>query len=89
MAENRVGSAMMNTKSLWALMAVISLILTAIGSVRFGIDLWNYFRAGAANTNVALNYRGMGGALSGAVMFTIFILLYFRAAPKGVQNDDH
>ena len=66
----------MNAKSLWALSATLSLIVTVIGAVRFAVDLWNYHRA--ANAGLALNYRGLGGMLSGAVIFTVFIFLYLR-----------
>jgi uncharacterized BrkB/YihY/UPF0761 family membrane protein len=69
---------MLNIKSLCALMAVASLLLAALGIVRFGIDLWAYLHSSnPGNTpSGALNYGGLGVMLSGVVMFGIFILLY-------------
>jgi len=69
-------TCMMNTKSLWAWMAVISLLVMGIGLMRFTIDFWVYFQP--ANAKVPLNYRGIGGALSGAAMLSLFLFLYFR-----------
>jgi uncharacterized BrkB/YihY/UPF0761 family membrane protein len=58
-------------------MAALSLLIVAVGFVRFGIDWWIYFHASSANTSsIQLNYRGLGGALSGIVMFVFFILIY-------------
>jgi uncharacterized membrane protein YidH (DUF202 family) len=55
-------------------MAALSLLIVAVGFVRFGIDLWTYSHASTASTE--LNYRGLGGALGGGIMFGLFILIY-------------
>ena len=70
---------MMNTKSLWFLMALVSLVVTAIGLMRFTVDLWSYFHASAgraASSNNHLNYTGLGAVSAGVVMFVLFIFLY-------------
>jgi len=65
----------MNLKSLCAFMAVVSLLLVAVGLTRFGLDLWSHIHAFNSPAS-SLNYRGLGGALSGIVMFVMFIVLY-------------
>jgi uncharacterized BrkB/YihY/UPF0761 family membrane protein len=70
---------MVNLKSLFAILAVVSLLLTLVGLARFGVDLWSYFNASAGAANPSdnhLNYRGLGGALGGVVAFVFFVLLY-------------
>lgn len=66
---------MVNLKSLFALLSVFSLLMAAVGLVRFGIDWWNYLHASAASS-AQLNYRGLGGAFGGLVFFGLFVLLY-------------
>ena len=67
---------MMNMKSLFAVMAMVSLLLVAVGLVRFSIDLWGHFHTVGPNSNTQVNYRGLGEVLGGLVMFVVFVLLY-------------
>jgi uncharacterized BrkB/YihY/UPF0761 family membrane protein len=67
---------MVNTKSLCAIMALVSLFVLMLGLVRFGVDLWSYYHAADSGAARVLNYRGLGGVLSGLVMFAVFILLF-------------
>lgn len=55
-------------------MAAFCLLLAVAGLVRFGIDLWSYSHASTASDE--LNYRGLGGAFGGGIMFGLFILIY-------------
>lgn len=66
---------MLNLKSLFAILSLSSLLIVVISLVRLATDLWNYYHtSGAANTQ--LNYRGVGGFLSGLCCFVIFALLH-------------
>ena len=67
---------MVNLKSLFAILAVVSLLLAALGIVRFAVDLWSYYHTSDAGASRVLNYRGLGAASSGFVLFAVFILLY-------------
>jgi hypothetical protein len=70
---------MVNLKSLFAILAVISLMMAAIGLVRFGVDLWGYFHASTGITNLPNNHpncRGLAIALMGVILFGIFISLF-------------
>jgi len=67
---------MINLKSLFAILALVSLLLAALGLVRFAADLWSYYHAPDVGASRVLNYRGLGGASCGFVMFAVFILLY-------------
>jgi uncharacterized BrkB/YihY/UPF0761 family membrane protein len=68
---------MVNLKSLFAIIAVVSFLLVVLGLVRFGVDLWSYYHASDSGAARVLNYRGLGAALSASVLFAVFILLFW------------
>jgi hypothetical protein len=71
---------MMNLKSLFAVMALISLLLAAFGLARFVVDYWVHVHpAGAGAPNPAggdLDYRGIDITVISFVPFVFFALLY-------------
>lgn len=66
---------MVNLKSLFAILAFVSLLLVIVGFARFGVDLWHYHHTSVGLIN-QLDYRGLGVAASGAILFGVFILLF-------------
>lgn len=66
---------MVNLKTLFGLLSIFSLLTAMLGLIRFVIDIWNYLQTSAAS-GAQLNYRGLGGALSGLIFFVLFMLLY-------------
>ena len=69
---------MMNLKSLFAILALIGLFLVALGFVRFGIDIWGYYHDPDVGVSRVLNYRGLGSAFIGIVIFAALSLLCLR-----------
>ncbi len=65
---------MVNIKSLFGIVAFFCLLLVVVGLIRFGVDLWSYYHAGAARV---FDYRGVGMTLSASVLFGVFILLFW------------
>ena len=59
-------------------MALIGLFLITLGFVRLGIDIWGFYHDSKVGVSSVLNYRGLGSALSGIVIFAAFSLLWVR-----------
>lgn len=66
---------MVNLKSLFAVLSALSLVMAAVGLLRFAVDLWHYFHAAEVPSH-QLDYRGLWMTLSAVVLSAIFFLVY-------------
>ena len=74
---------MINLRSLFVLLAIGSILLAAVGLVRLAVDLWVFLRAsGAAQSDIHLNLRGLGGLLGGVALLGVFAILYVFSSPR-------
>lgn len=76
-------TSMINLRSLFVLLAVGSILLAAVGLVRFAVDLWVFLHtSGAAQSDIHLNLRGLGGLLGGVALLGVFAFLYVCMSPR-------
>jgi hypothetical protein len=71
-----------NTKSLYAAIAVFAFLLAGIGFARFSVDLWNYLHASSAVVGTvpagSINYGGLYAGLTLAAISVAFLFLHLR-----------
>jgi uncharacterized BrkB/YihY/UPF0761 family membrane protein len=73
-------SVMINVKSFCLLMALVSLVIVAVGLVGFGVELWSYYFGSSSGhthpSNTSPDFHTLGMVTSGAALFGLFTLLY-------------